>query len=72
MAYQTSFENPNALQVFKDSGVDKHVFVGHRTSDSCYVNLPIKLVKIKILIYPQISLVICSSQLLRTGYKFAF
>ena len=43
-----------------------------RTSDSCNVNLPIKSVKIKFLIYPRISLEICSSQLPLAGYKSTF
>ena len=34
-----------------------------RTSDSCHANLPVKLVKIKCLIYPRIYLEIYSFQL---------
>ena len=46
--------------------------VKKRTSDSCNVNLPIKLVKIKFLRYPRIPIEICSPQLPLAGYNFIF
>ena len=42
------------------------------TSDSCNVSFPIKLVKIKVLIYQTFFLEICSPQLPITGNKFIF
>ena len=43
-----------------------------RTSDSCNVNLPLKLVKIEFLVYPRISLEISCFQPPITGYEFIF
>ena len=43
-----------------------------RTSDSCYVNLHIRLVKNKFPIKLRISLEIGSSELPLVGYKFIF
>ena len=46
--------------------------LGQRMTDSCNVNLPVQLVKIKFLIYLRISLGICSSELPLAGYEFIF
>ena len=41
-------------------------------SDSCSVNLPIKLVKIRFFIYPEVPFEISGSQLSITGDEFIF